>query len=335
MEGVSVSEIVSVIIPVYNAERHLSKCIGSITGQTHSQLDVIVIDDGSTDRSSDIAQAFADRDPRVRYLRQPNAGVSAARNAGLEIARGDYVSFVDADDWLEPDTFAKLVHEMLHHNADFVVCDYFVDHDSSSRIRAVKDRFYGEQDTAGGIETILGTHNRFAWSRLFARDLIGTIRFRTDLHWGEDTVFVIEVAKRARSSFFLNQALYHYVQSADSATRSIFNPRRLSGLEMTDVLEELVRVDYPQFVDFVVRTRINIVGELISDMFAAPDRAPTDQVPKLRARLRQDLPRILRSRVIPARGKGKALVMLASPAGFASAHTAHVNRIRRGGKVNG
>lgn len=318
-------ELVSVIIPVHNAAGHLSKCLNSILTQTYPDLEVIVIDDGSTDESPALIQSLAAKDARVHSVRQPNHGVSAARNAGIEISTGDYLSFIDADDWLEPAAYSAIVDEFARHHVDFVAFDYFVDTAASSRVRRVSDRFHGTHDCHTGLESVLGTHNRFVWSRVWRRELVGATRFREDLHWGEDTVFVVEVAKRANASAFLPRPLYHYVQSDDSATRSPFNPKRLSGLEMTEVLEDLVSGDHPDLVDLVLATRVNIVGVLANDALGSPEIASTDIVRGLGRYLRRDSGRIMRSRRISTKTKVKASLITLSPLAFARLHRARLS----------
>ena len=100
---------ISIIIPVYNKEAYLERCLDSVLAQTHKSLEVLLIDDGSTDGSPAICEKYAKKDPRIRVLTQENAGASAARNAGIEAAGGDYIGFVDADDWIEPGMYAALL----------------------------------------------------------------------------------------------------------------------------------------------------------------------------------------------------------------------------------
>lgn len=318
------SELISVIVPVHNAAGHLNKCLQSILAQTYPHLEVIVVDDGSTDASPAVIQSFASTDGRFRPITQPNSGVSAARNAGIELATGNYLSFIDADDWLEPDAYSAVIEEFARQRVDFVAFDYSVDSSESSRVRRVPDRYYGTHDCRTGLESVLKTHNRFVVSRVWKRELVGATRFREDLHWGEDTVFVVETAKRADASAFLPRAFYHYVQSDDSATRSRFNPKRLSGLKMTEVLEDLIRDDHPDLVDAVLATRVNIVGVLAHDALESSDIASTDIVRGLGRFLRGDWHRIIASREISRKAKLKASLITVSPPAFARLHRARL-----------
>ena len=311
---------VSVIVPVYNAGPHLRHCLDSIQGQTHTDLEIIVVDDGSTDDSGAIIESFTSHDPRFTAVSQDNAGVSSARNAGLTLATGDYVSFIDADDWLEPTTYEQMLRAIDRDRADFATCGYFVDDLASSRTHPIPDEFLGRRDTKAGLDLLLGTPHRFAVTRLFRRELVGSKRFREDLHWGEDTVFVLEVIKRAQATTFIAQPLYHYVQSEGSATRSAFNPKRLTGLAMTDVLQELTGSDYPNLIKYAHQTRIGIFAELFQDVYAAHGEVDPAIKPQLITDFRHIYPDIIRCRGLSLRDRTKATLIAISPWTFVQAH---------------
>lgn len=118
------SEVVSIIIPVYNVKEYIDECIISIVNQTYSNLEIILIDDGSSDGSAEICDRWASKDSRIHVAHQGNRGVSAARNTGLFMSKGEFISFVDADDWLETDEIEKLVSHLISHEADMAVCGY-------------------------------------------------------------------------------------------------------------------------------------------------------------------------------------------------------------------
>ena len=116
--------LVSVIVPVYNVEAYLDECLESICSQTYRNLEIILADDGSTDKSGEICDIWQAKDPRIRVIHQQNAGVSCARNAGLEICTGDLISFVDSDDWLDLQMFEKLVSCLSENDADAAMCGF-------------------------------------------------------------------------------------------------------------------------------------------------------------------------------------------------------------------
>ncbi|MFN8108079.1 MAG: glycosyltransferase [Nocardioidaceae bacterium] len=314
------SATISVIVPVYNAGSHLHHCLESIQGQTHAALEIIVVDDGSTDDSSEIIESFTIHDPRFTAVRQDNAGVSSARNAGLTLATGDYVSFVDADDWLEPTAYEQMLGAINHDGVDFATCGYSVDDLASSRAHPIPDEFLDRRDTKAGLDLLLGTPNRFVYTRIFRRELVRSTRFREDLHWGEDTIFVLEVIKRAQATACVAQPLYHYVQSEGSATRSAFNPKRLTGLTMTDVLQELIGSDYPDLIKYAHQTRIGIFAELFQDVYAAHAEVDPAIKPQLITDFRRVYPDIIRCRGLSLKDRTKATLIAISPWAFVQAH---------------
>ena len=311
---------VSVIVPVYNAAGHLARCLESLAGQTYPHLEIILVDDGSTDRSAELMAAFAAKDERIRVISQANAGVSRARNVGLASAKGSYVSFVDSDDWLEPETYAEVVAAFEGNDIDFVSFQYFVDVATQSVPHGIDERFHGLQDAVSGLESVLETTNRFVWTRVFRKELIGDVRFREDLHWGEDTVFVIEVVRHAKASFLIPQPYYHYVQSADSATRSRINPKRLTGIEMTNVLQGMVEQEAPHLVPRVITTRANIYASLAQDAFAQPRSEWTPQIAALVKTVRRESRAIALARGISPGTRVKAATLAVSPRLFVGLH---------------
>ena len=114
--------LISVIVPVYNAEKYIEKCVASIRAQTYRNLEIILVDDGSCDRSGELCEAFALEDSRIVVIRKENGGVASARNAGLDAMHGDYVGFVDADDWIDPEIYEVLLQRMIAENAQISCC---------------------------------------------------------------------------------------------------------------------------------------------------------------------------------------------------------------------
>jgi len=307
--------LVSVIAPIYNVEKHLAKSLESITNQTYPHLEIILVDDGSTDGSPTIIREFAERDDRVHAIIQANAGVSAARNAGLEAATGDFVMFVDADDWIEANTL-ELMMDVIDPDGlalDFASCGYWIDYPYESIVGPPLTQFQGILDTAAGLKSVLGTRQRFAVTRLYRRALIGTTRFREDIHWGEDTIFVIEVALKAQHSAIVHEPLYHYIQSEGSATRSTVNPKRLTGPKMTEILEELVQDDYPQLVDYILKTRLDTLAILIQDAQELPRPESRRLTKQFTKQIRSNFGQIWRAPALAPTTKLKATFISISP----------------------
>lgn len=215
--------LVSVIIPVYNVRPYLCEALDSVINQTHKDLEIIVIDDGSTDGSGDICDAYAERDSRVTVIHQENRGLGAARNAGLERMTGDAVAFLDSDDAYAPD-FVKLTAEaMICKDADMVVCRY-TKHGTAGKMLCTgrekqhpraKAGLYNRRETLRALECF--TFHLLACSKLYARTLWEGLRF-PEGHAYEDMVLAFEIADRCERVYMLEAPLYLYRRRPDSIT---------------------------------------------------------------------------------------------------------------------
>lgn len=213
---------VSIIVPVYNAAPYLRDCIDSLVGQTWKDIEVILVNDGSTDESGAICESYLN-DPRVIYHYQENAGVSTARNVGLELATGDYVCFADADDWLELDAFEKLQNE----TTDIVIYNFYCG--DNKHCMSVSSGLYNPDDLYGKMigyvdetgNVVYLMHN--IWMRMYKRSLLEkyNIRFYPQFHNGEDLLFTTEATVRAKTiAVRCDDYLYHYRPVQNSLTTS-------------------------------------------------------------------------------------------------------------------
>lgn len=219
---------VSIIVPVYNAEKYLSECIDSILSQTLTDLEVILVDDGSTDSSPELCDGYAQQDTRVKVIHKPNGRAASARNAGLRAASGEYVAFVDSDDWISPEMYEK----MLQTGADVTLCDY-VRFQSETEIPFTQPNvdagFYDKPQmrekiyphlVMDGIEYPITISN---WVLLIKRDIIvhNQLSYREDIHISEDAPFGSEVLYCADSFAYLKgEHFYHYRMTEGSASRT-------------------------------------------------------------------------------------------------------------------
>lgn len=182
--------VVSVIVPVYNVECYLERCLDSILSQTYTNLEIILINDGSTDQSSQICDAYVKRDPRIRVIHQRNQGVSAARDVGLENATGEFIGFVDADDWIEPDMYEVMIYKIQEENCEVVICDYDEIHNDQLIVRHdanAAEAMCSEQYVLYILERI-GLGRTTLWSKLFRRAAIAGVRFDRSFRYTEDLI---------------------------------------------------------------------------------------------------------------------------------------------------
>lgn len=209
---------ISVIIPVYNCEKYLQDCLKSVIDQTYKDLEIIIIDDGSTDNSGTICDQFAKQDSRIQVIHQENKGVSASRNIGILQMSGELVSFIDADDTLDPDMYEFLCSLMNDHNADIAHCGYR--HVVGEEIRLVHDsRQIFSQNSEEALTCLIGARLFVGslWNKLYKAKLIKDLTFDEDIKINEDILFNFQVFSRADKIVFADYTKYNYIAHRDSS----------------------------------------------------------------------------------------------------------------------
>jgi len=226
--------MISVIIPVYNVEKYLRECLDSVTGQTYTDLQIIVVDDGSTDGSGAVCDEYARKDARVQVIHQQNQGLSAARNAGIDQAAGEYILFVDSDDYLLPRCAETLYRLVKAHQADIGVCSYqLLMADGSTRPATLVPPDGVEVYNGREIQQAYLRQQKIgdiAWGKLYARGLFETIRYPVGRYY-EDMMTTFKLLHKAGRVVSTPEVGCMYRQRADSIVGEPFSIRRLDLLE--------------------------------------------------------------------------------------------------------
>lgn len=238
---------ISVIVPVYKVEPYLRKCLDSIVGQTYQNLEIILVDDGSPDKCGEICDEYARRDERIQVIHQENGGVSAARNAGLKKVTGEWIGWIDPDDWAEPDMFEYLLKNALEMEADIAVCSHFQEFPNRSVFHG-----YTEMqilDTEKGLELLL--HNdlmrNYLWDKLWRKNLFEQICFPQGRTY-EDISILHQAFWKAKTIMVLPEAKYHYLQRQGSIVDNISLENRINYyLASKNRLNDMQK-DWPQFI---------------------------------------------------------------------------------------
>ena len=213
----------SVIIPVHNTEKYLYRCIESITNQTYKNLQIILIDDESTDSSFSICKEFENKDPRVSVFSNNGKGVSSARNFGMSKAKGEYITFVDSDDYLELNAYEKALNNIG--NCDAIFFGYYDVYEKSNFIKFNKPTCTGIKDSYETIYNCMFPINNgycaTVWNKIFKKDKVKNIYFDESFTVGEDEEWLVRVILNLSNIMLYNEPLYYYVQRSDSTLRSI------------------------------------------------------------------------------------------------------------------
>lgn len=242
--------LVSIIVPVYNSEKYIQRCIDSLINQTISNIEIILINDGSTDNSLKILNEYAKKDIRIKIIDKENGGVSSARNSGIEVARGRYISFVDADDWCEENMF-ELMYDMAEkHNCDIVTSGYSMDNvdgkNISTKIASKSIIANNEQDIG---KVIHNSNISYAFTKLYKRNIINDndIRFNEKLSMGEDATFVCDYLMNINSAGVINRSLYHYVRCNSESLSTKFVENISDFIEGIWERLDILYAKYPEF----------------------------------------------------------------------------------------
>ncbi len=235
--------LISVIVPVYNVEAYLAKCVDSILGQTYDNLEVILVDDGSPDRCGAICDSYAVSDPRVVVIHKENGGLSDARNAGIDIAKGRYITFVDSDDYLALDCIECLYQNLQTHDADISVISFLSpsgdDLTVDDRI-SITECFDAEQAIVEMLHA--GKISVSAWGKLYHKDAFRAIRFPCGM-WYEDLATAYKFAMQAKKIVWTNHVGYYYVMRSSSFMHSAFSMERLQMLKVLDEMGQTLPME--------------------------------------------------------------------------------------------
>ena len=216
----------SIIIPVYNVEGYIDRCINSILNQSFSDWEAIFIDDGSTDKSGEICDKYSFIDDRIRVVHKKNGGVSSARNKGLDLAKGKYIGFVDPDDYINANMFKNLISGMENNKCQIGICNFYImknDVIQSKGNKSVEETLkYSSFNKIEIIKKIFDSPRTIynsVWNKIFIREIIGELRFDEKLHVSEDNLFLYNYLLNIEKEIYIYEPLYNFVLREGSATR--------------------------------------------------------------------------------------------------------------------
>ncbi|MFL0194645.1 glycosyltransferase [Clostridium sp. WILCCON 0269] len=241
---------VSIIVPVYNSEKYIEECVNSLLSQTLTYIEIILVDDGSEDKSLAICRNLGKKDLRIKVISQANEGVSSARNSGMEIASGEFIGFVDSDDKVLPDMYEIMVNKASEENAEVVSCAYCVIKDGKIEIicSGNDSRVLSSEES---VRCVL-LNERFGMSacnKIFKREVIGETRFHVGKRINEDRFFVFQALMNSNRNVCINDAKYLYLIHENSTTTSQFNGRWFDSIFFAEKMQKIVLTQFPKLAD--------------------------------------------------------------------------------------
>lgn len=300
---------VSVLVPAYNVERYISQCLESVCNQTHRDLQIVVIDDGSKDSTLSVITKFAERDHRIEVISRENKGVAKTRNELLDYATGDYVLFVDSDDWIEPDTISTLVGISERYFVNLAMCRNVKD-DSIHIEEAGEVKIWNKEEI---LRKFL-EHRELAGSlcnKLIKRQLFDGIRFVPGVSYGEDAMVMWDILNRINKMVYTTGEFYHYRMNDSSISHQGLSESKMSVLQVWDYISES---DHAANHNLKKQAKARYAAEITLLLLASIGDEITESHKKrikvLRNKLKELFPYILRSRNLSFKFKSFACMAL-------------------------
>lgn len=248
-------ETISIIVPIYNVEKYLANCLDSLLAQTHKELEVILVNDGSKDKSLEICKAYAEKDTRIVVIDKINEGVSIARNTGIEAATGDYVAFIDPDDWVEPEAYASMLRQLKKWESPICLCNFYKDTKRRSQPKCFEFKeevLEGEAIRKKLINNMIGMPDLLpkyvyvmgsVWRGLYNRNFLNSneLRFVPKLTIMEDLVFMVQTLLKCNKVAIDQGIWYHYVQHATSTLHTYNGQLWEDQLVVYELLEQSLK----------------------------------------------------------------------------------------------
>ena len=233
---------ISIIVPVYNVEKYLNRCLDSIINQSFINFELILINDGSTDKSGKICDKYAQIDKRVRVIHKKNEGVSLTRNLGINIAKGDYITFIDSDDWIEQDFLKKAIEYIKENNVSILITGFVFENNKKifNTFNAKKDEILLNDE----IKKEFLKQNKFSWTvydKFFKKEIIKKYKFDSRFKIGEDMLFCWQILKNEKKIGYLPLYKYHYDISASKTMTSNFSLKWFDGIKVKKIIYKDVR----------------------------------------------------------------------------------------------
>jgi len=277
--------LISVIVPVYKVEQFLERCVISVLCQSYSHFELILVDDGSPDNCPVLCDQWALKDDRIRVIHKENGGASSARNTGLRIAKGDYICFIDSDDWIQQNMFADLLDLALRNQADMVICQRV----SGTPHRNVQIKEWNQDDLFNHFFRVHGERDTHGiWGRLIKRDILKDYSF-IEGRMNEDVETSYFLATKCRKAVFTSGEYYNYFLNQSGVTRSAFSLKKMDLIYIWDCVMENVLQNYPQYIKVCEMNCKRAKFTLLSQMYLNGYDKKNLALRKIRKNLKKDV----------------------------------------------
>lgn len=271
--------LVTIVVPMYNVEKYIEKCLNSLINQTYKNIEIIIINDGSKDNSLSIAEKKAKGDSRIKIISQPNQGLSAARNAGIDNASGSYICFVDSDDFVHQDYVKLLLECILKNEADISACGFFyIDEEGNKWKRKEKEnKLYNNEEALKDIFSKEQNTEIMTWNKLYKIQLFRDNKIYFPIgRYHEDNFTTYKLYYYAKKIVMISNELYYYLQRNNSIMGQKFNKKRLDIIDAIEETKNFFKdkeLDlYEEIQCYEILTKINILNNMIRDKYKEKEK---------------------------------------------------------------
>lgn len=262
---------ISIVIPVYNDEMNLYSCIDSLLCQTYKDFEIVLVDDGSVDNSNNICKQYKEKNSNIKLINIEHKGSDVARNIGLEHCDGDFITFVDSDDYVDPKYLEIMYNNIVSNNCDLCICDFRVvfNHEYKKKYYTNQIRILSSEEMYKMFFRISQKKDYYGvWGKLIKKEVISKIKFVENKING-DIPFVYSVISSANKAVFVDDVLYYYYHNREGITNRAFSFEKLDLLEMWDVVLKDVKEKHPEYLDYCkgccMRARFTLLSKMFID----------------------------------------------------------------------
>lgn len=288
--------MITVIVPIYNTEQYLKKCLDSILNQTYKGMEIILVDDGSTDSSAEICKEYEKNDSRITYYKLENGGQGRARNYALDRCHGNWIAFVDSDDYIELDMLEKMLSSAKENDADIAVCGWYRDHGFQKR-----EQPSPKEKTVYTTEELLKEYITTPYitssmcNKLYKKDLWNDIRF-PEIRAREDATIIYEILARANKAVHIAESKYNQYVRIGSTERQGFTRDKMASLQISEDLKAFVIKNYPNLKDYVellpAKSCFSLMKEILESFSLSKNKKEYFELyEKLKSELSKDYPK--------------------------------------------
>lgn len=302
---------ISIIIPAYNSEKYIEKCIESVLSQTYHNLEVLLVDDGSTDKTLELMNLFASKDERIKVIHKENNGQSEARNTGIDASTGEYLIFIDSDDYVENDMVEFLYNLAEENNADVARCGFYTEYEDGTKLSQENCFEFAVLDNNERlIDLLMGGHlSGVVWNKIYKKSAISGVRFLKEV-CSEDFLFNYNVFKNVSKTVFSDVPKYHYYRRSGSITKTVFNVNAFSVTRIKKAVLDELRENkevYPYAVKSFISSAFIVMTGCIRN------NACKEEYEKLRQEVLSFKKEILKSKMFGNSEKLKVILLCCFP----------------------